>query len=991
MTDQPETTTSDTRSRGDADESAPQTKTLYLIDAFAQLFRAYHAIRSNLTSPVTQEPTNATFGWVGMLLKILREYQPDYLAIAIDVSGDRHTFRSDIYPEYKANREPPPMDFRPQIERSFEIARMMNIPILGIERFEADDIIASIVRRLDKSSERENLRIRIVSKDKDLEQLLSDRVELFDVHKDHAITLETLREKRGIEPHQVRDMLALMGDTSDNVPGVPGIGPKTAAQLVSQYGDIDNLYAHIDEFKGKRRENLEASRDVVKLSRTLVTLNGDLDPEFDLGDARVDTERIPVEELAALFKTLGFNRYQQDLLALTGSVASNEKSDETNIANSASSSPPSSSAPQNSAPAGSLFAQVDSDSVDTTQHTVTTVEPKRGKYECITTTDQLDQLIDDIRKVGRISIDTETTSLSTMEAELCGISIALEEKTGAYIPVQSPDPSSHLNTEQVLDRLRPVLEDASIGKVGQNLKYDWIIFKNHGVDLNRIAGDSMIASYLFDASRSSHSLNTLAQALLDYYCIPISELIGERARGKTQCKFSEIPVEFAHIYAAEDADVALRLVNFLEPKLNVMGLRPLYDDVEIPLVEILASMQYHGIRVDPDILDAQREIISRRITQIRKKILDAAPSDFNPDSPRQLARILFNPVDDPEAPGLGLKVIKRGKSGPSTDIEVLEKLADDPSVETIVPQLIVEYRQLTKLVNTYLVALKNCINIKTGRVHASFNQTVAATGRLSSSDPNLQNIPIRTEVGRQIRKAFVAEPGCKLITADYSQIELRLLAHLSGDEALTNAFLSGEDIHRTVASQVYDVPLDEVTREQRSSAKMVNFGIVYGITPFGLARRLGHGVTNEQAAQIIDDYKARFPGINEFLKRCVDEARDHGFVETILKRRRAVPQVHSRNPREKMLGERMAINSVVQGSAADLIKLAMVNLYRKLPDQFPNTRMLLQIHDELVFESPIDEADAALKFVVNEMETSLDLKVSLKVDADLADNWLEGK
>lgn len=986
MTDQPETTSSDSESGAAADEKKPQTKTLYLIDAFAQLFRAYHAIRSNLTSPVTQESTNATFGWVGMLLKVLREYQPDYLAIAMDVSGDSQTFRSDIYPEYKANREAPPIDFGPQVDRSFEIARMMNIPILGIERFEADDVIASIVRRLEKSSDRENLRIRIVSRDKDLEQLLSDRVELFDVHKNQAMTVETLRQKRGIEPHQVRDMLALMGDTSDNVPGVPGIGPKTAAQLISQYGDIDNLYAHLDEIKGKRRENLEANGELVKLSRTLVTLREDLDTEFHLGDARVDTAKIPVEKLAALFKTLGFHRYQQDLLAMTGAAASVEKSDDTVTASAVSSSPT-----ENSSLTGSLFAQVDPAGSQAIQHTITTLEPKRGQYECITTTEQLDQLIADIRRVRRISIDTETTSLSTMEAQLCGVSIALEEKSAAYIPVQSPDLLSHLNTEQVLDRLRPVLEESTIGKVGQNLKYDWIIFKNHGVDLNGIAGDSMIASYLVEASRSSHSLNALAQALLDYHCIPISELIGERARGKTQRKFNKIPIDIAYVYAAEDADIALRLVNLLEPKLKMMGIRPLYDDVEIPLVEILASMQYQGIRVDPEILDAQCEIISRRIIEIRRKILDASPHDFNPDSPRQLASFLFNPIDDLEAPGLGLKVIKRGKTGPSTDIEVLEKLADDPSVETVVPQLIVEYRQLTKLVNTYLVTLKNCINDKTGRVHASFNQTVAATGRLSSSDPNLQNIPIRTEIGRQIRKAFVAETGCKLITADYSQIELRLLAHLSGDEALMNAFLSDEDIHRTVASQVYGVPLDEVTREQRSSAKMVNFGIVYGITPFGLARRLGHGVTNEQATQIIDDYKARFPGINDFLKRCVDEAREHGFVETILKRRRAVPQVHSRNSREKMLGERVAINSVVQGSAADLIKIAMVNLYRKLPEHFPNTRMLLQIHDELVFESPNDEANAALQFIVNEMETALDLKVPLKVDADLADNWLEGK
>ena len=596
----------------------------------------------------------------------------------------------------------------------------------------------------------------------------------------------------------------------------------------------------------------------------------------------------------------------------------------------------------------------------------------------------------DGRGKARIAVDTETTSVDPVRAEMCGISISLEEGSGYYIPVDSPEPGRHMARERVLEMLRPVLEDETIGKVGQNLKYDWIIFRNHGVRLDGITGDSMIAAYLFDGARSSYSLDALAQSILDYRCIPISRLIGERGRGKTQLKFNEVALDVAGPYAAEDADIALRLVNYLEPKLRVMGLGPLYDDIEIPLVEVLASMQYIGIRVDPDLLDEQRGELNKRIGELKGMILRESPREFNPDSPKQLAGILFNAVDDDE-PGLGLKVIKRRKTGPSTDIEVLEKLANDPEVETIVPKLIVEYRQLRKLVNTYLVSLKECIYEKTGRVHASFNQTVAATGRLSSSDPNLQNIPIRTEVGRRIRKAFAADDGCQLITADYSQIELRILAHLSGDKALIEAFRSGEDIHRTVAAQVYGVSPDEVTKEQRSSAKMVNFGIVYGITPYGLARRLGSEVSNEQAAEIIDDYKKRFTGIDGFLKRCVDEAKRHGFVETILKRRRAVPQVHSRNQREKMLGERMAINSVVQGSAADLIKIAMVELYRKLPSAFPQTRMLLQIHDELVFESPIEGIEDVLSFIVYEMEGALDLDVPLKVQAEYADNWLEGK
>ncbi len=955
-------------------------KTLYVIDAFAQIFRAYHAIRGDFKSPVTQEPTNATYGWVGMLLKILREYKPDYLVIATDVSGDQGTFRSDLYPEYKANREPPPMELCNQVDRCFDIARLMNIPVIGKERYEADDVIASIVRDIENGSD--DVQIRIVSKDKDLEQLLSDRCALFDVHKDLTTDVAALLEKRGIRPEHVRDMLALMGDAADNVPGVPGIGPKTAAQLMQTYGSIDSLYDNIDDLKGKRKENVEAARNSIQLSRDLVTLVDDLDTEFDLNHAIVSVNDLPVDELIDVFRTLGFHRYPDELQALTGKRATPSQQQ-------ANSESPADEAP----PPGSLFAAMSGgdDELDPTDVSHLFVEPKRGTYTGVLTKEALQEVIKEVSNADRISVDTETTSLKARQAKICGISIAIESKTGWYIPIRSPEPERHLDEKTVLEMLRPVLEDPSIGKVGQNLKYDWVIFKSHGITLNGIVGDSMIASYLADSARSSHGMNALAQALLDYRCIPISVLIGEKKRGKSQKTFEEAPLDLAVEYAAEDADISLRLIEHLEPSLKIMGVRSLYDDVEIPLVTTLAGMEYEGIRVDPDVLDAQSEVLKKRIVELRELILNASPREFNPDSPKQLAGVLFNPVDDLSAPGLGLKVIKKGKTGPSTDMEVLGKLADNPEVETPVPSLIVEYRQLTKLVGTYLAALKEYINPETGRIHASFNQTVAATGRLSSSDPNLQNIPIRTEVGRQIRKAFVASPGHKLITADYSQIELRILAHLSKDTALVDAFNAGEDIHRTVAAEVYNVAVEDVTGEQRSNAKMVNFGIVYGITAFGLARRLGGKISNEEAAKIISDYKTRFKGIDAFLDRCVQEATDHGFVETMLHRRRAIPQIASRNPRERMLGERVAINSVVQGSAADLIKIAMVNIYRKLPEACPGTRMLLQIHDELVFESPDAEVDAAFEFVVREMESAMSLRVPLKVGAEIADNWLEAK
>ncbi|MFG0330500.1 MAG: DNA polymerase I [Phycisphaerales bacterium] len=952
----------------ESNKRSTDRETVFIIDGFAQLFRAYHAIRSRLASPVTKEPTNATFGFVGMLLKVMREYRPDYLVLVIDKSGDQETFRSDLYEAYKANREPPPMDFGPQVDRSLEISERMGIPILGVERYEADDVIATLVRRLE--ADRPDLEVRIVSKDKDLEQLLSDRVSMIDVHKDELVTVDSLMEKKGVRPDQVIDVLALMGDTVDNVPGVSGVGPKTAAKLVHEYGSVEALYERLDEIKGKRRENLEAARETIPLSKRLVTLCCDVEFDFELESARVNPKTLPTQELIDLFKTLGFGRYQDELLALVGGgIAAPASSDDRS--------------PGDEAIPGGLFGGTDEEKPPPP-------EPTRGSYEAITTRDQLDALVKRLRSAPIMAIDTETTDTAAMRAGLCGISVSVEECAGVYIPVRSPDPASHLDESTVLEALRPILEDPERPKCGHNLKYDWVIFRRHGVDLKGMAHDSMIASYLVDSARPSHGMDALAQALLNYRCIPISDLIGKRERGKKQLCFDEVDLERAAIYAAEDADVSLRLCNYFEPRLKAMGLKSLFDEVEMPLVRVLAEMEYHGIRVDPEVLARQRAALATRIEELRAKILDAAPHDFNPDSPKQLAAALFNKPDD-DPPGLGLKVIRRGKTGPSTNIEVLERLAADPDVESPVPQLIVEYRQLTKLVNTYLASLDDYIHPETKRVHASFNQTVAATGRLSSSDPNLQNIPIRTDVGRQIRQAFVAEPGHQLITADYSQIELRLLAHLSEDENLIEAFRAGEDIHTAVAAEVFDTPPDQVTREQRNSAKMVNFGIIYGITPWGLARRLGEGVSNEDAKRIIDDYKARFPGITEFLDACVAQAMDRGYVETMLNRRRAVPQVHSRNPNERSLGERMAINSVVQGSAADLIKLAMVDLDTRLPEAAPRTKILLQIHDELVFEAPGDEVESALPFVVERMEAAMKLRVPLKVEAAVAPNWLESK
>ena len=567
------------------------------------------------------------------------------------------------------------------------------------------------------------------------------------------------------------------------------------------------------------------------------------------------------------------------------------------------------------------------------------------------------------------------------------ISISVADGEGAYIPTNSPDPSSHLDEATVIAALAPVMADASIGKIGHNIKFDMNVLRNHGAPITGVAADTMVESYVIDATRTSHRMDALAESELGRRCVSIQEVIG---KGKSQIVFSQADLDTAGPYAAEDADVTLQLEGRLRPQLDSMGLSSLYEETELPLVEVLAELEYNGITVDPDELDRQRERLAGRIEVLRRAVIDAAPHPFNPDSPKQLAAALFNqPTDEP--PGLGIKPLKKGKTGPSTNVEVLTKLAEDPGVETTIPGNILEYRQLTKLVNTYLVALKEAIQPSTGRIHASFNQVVTATGRLSSSDPNLQNIPIRSEDGREIRKAFIAKPGHVLLAADYSQIELRVLAHLSGDEALIQAFKDGMDIHTAVAAEVMGVAPADVDGNMRSTAKMINFGIVYGITAFGLARRLGGEVSNAEAAEIIDDYKVRFPRITEFLDACVKQAQDNGYVETILGRRRLIPQIHARNPNERALGERMAINTVVQGSAADLIKLAMLDLHRTLPAEAPGTAMLLQIHDELVFEVPEAEVDSVTAFVIDRMQGAMDLAVPLVVDAAHGRDWFAAK
>ncbi|MBL8763028.1 MAG: DNA polymerase I [Phycisphaerae bacterium] len=988
--------------------------TLYLIDGYAQFFRAYHAIRTPMTSPVTKEPTNLTFGFIGMLLKLLRGEgkiggTPDYLALALDVSGDTETFRSRLDPQYKAHRPPPPEDLFPQVERCLSMLREIGVPVIGAEGFEADDAIATIAARLEASAD--PVRVRMVSKDKDLKQLLRGErgdsagapVEMYDVHTDELITESTLRDETGLSPPQVVDMLALMGDTADNVKGVEGIGPKTAVELIRKYGTIESLAEHAGEIPGKRGDSLRSSLSRLPLNKQLVELRRDAPIEFDLATARVRTLRL--ERLLPILKELGFNRYQTELREILASLGRPLAPERAPAADSTAEGMPPPRAPADRAPpsplAPGLFDRIDADALPGTRAGATfgVTDNWYDRYECVRTHAQLRRWIELGRAAPVIAIDTETTGLSPLTSALCGISLAVEPGLACYIPVRSPEADSHLDARSVLDALRPMLGDPDHRKTGHNLKFDMLVLRAAGVDLRGIACDTMVASFLIDSSRSSHGLDALTLALFAHANISITELIGTGAR---QRPFSDAPLDRAAIYAAEDADAALRLHNVMAPQLRAMGLAELCAKVEIPLVEVLAELEWNGIAVDQDELDRQRARLLKQLQEIRGRIDDAAYAalgrTLNPDSPKQLAAALFNPRDASE-PGLGLKPIKKTKTGNSTDVEVLEALAEDNAITTPLPRLILEHRQLAKLVGTYLESLREAINPATGRIHTSFHQTVAATGRLASSDPNLQNIPIRTDVGREIRRAFVAPPGRVLVSADYSQIELRILAHLSRDPGLIAAFERNEDIHAAVAAQIHGVPLERVTREQRSGAKMVNFGIVYGITPFGLARRLG--ISNDAAAAIIDSYKRRFAGITTFLQECIEQARRHGYVETMLGRRRPVIDIDSTNPSRRALAERVAINSVVQGSAADLIKLAMIDLHRRLSPiaahhrsgaapEIPDVRMLLQIHDELVFESPESSAQELRALVVARMERAMQLRVPIRVDSTTAQNWYDG-
>lgn len=887
-------------------------KSVYAIDANSLIFQVFHAI-PEMTSP-QGDPVNAVFGFTRDVLNILSQKKPDYLFCAFDLSGP--TFRHEMYTEYKGHREDMPEDLVPQIPLVREVLGALGVCLLEKEGFEADDLLATIATLAEEGGGS----CVLVTADKDCRQLLSDHVSIYNVRKNVVYTAAELLEEWGVRPDQVVDFQALVGDSVDNVPGVPLIGPKAAKELLEKYQTLDQVLAHAHEVSGaKKKQSLVDNRDKALLSRDLVRLerNVPIDIDWTQGAA----ERVQITGAKEIFAQLGFHRLAEQARETTNSASAQWN----------------------------------------------------ANYETIDTPELLQSLIDRLQGNTRLSVDTETTSPRPTEADLVGISLAWAEGEACYLPLRGPIGDRVLKESSALEALRCLLEDPLVEKIGQNLKYDMITLRRAGIRLAGIKFDTMVASYLLEAGERNHNLDELAQRYLQHKNIPIEDLIG---KGKKQRRMDEVPVSEVSQYAAEDADVPMRLLPLMEKQLADDELVYLMDQVEMPLVEILADMEYTGIRVDVKHLATLSQQFSDRIATLESEIYELTGHAFNIASQKQLAEVLF--VEQK------LPVVARTKTGPSTDAEVLEELA---AVHPL-PAKILEFRHYTKLKNTYVDALPTMVNRDTGRVHASFQQAVAATGRLSSSDPNLQNIPIRTEVGRAIRSAFCAgEPGWVLLSADYSQIELRVLAHLSRDPVLCEAFAADEDIHAAVASQVNGVPIGEVTKEMRRQAKAVNFGVIYGQSPFGLSKVLG--IPQSEAAQFIDAYFRKYATVDEFLTKTLEGCLAKGYVKTILGRRRKIRGVRADAGRQRNLPERTAINTVIQGSAADLIKLAMISVHRGIMQQSLPARMLLQIHDELVFEVRSDALDALGNLVREKMSCAWPLSVPLKVDVKSGATWAE--
>lgn len=965
-------------------------KTFYLLDGHAQMFRAYFAPFRELSAPDGRN-VKAVYVFTQLLLTLLGK-RPEYVAVAFDVA-DETTFRKDEFEPYKAHREASPEDLHAQFDLVFDVLDAMGIAVLRKEGFEADDVIATVARHLP-----DDVELRIVSKDKDLHQILNDHVALYDPKDGALLRGPDLLASKGYTPEQAVEVQTLVGDPTDNVPGVQGIGVKTAAKLIAQYGTADAVLDAADQQTPKRREALLAARDLLPVTRRLVTLRRDVPIDVDL-DAYA-TPIVDPDRMQPIFADLGFRSFQEVVrrLAPSGTPTGTATDDATSASEAVAAHTPEarpSGAPRRGRSdladyGGGLFGEPSTQAASTGAETSPVGNGAGGaatgtghrdtrRYVCVTDEATFEELRRAVEASPAIAIDTETTSLRARDALTIGVSLSTRAGEGWYLPLRADD-ATVLDPATTVPWLARLLADPAVLKVGQNLKYDLQTLRGAGIEVAGPLFDTMIAAALLRPERRGNGLDALALDLLGMELIPTEALIG---KGKNQRSMTEVPLADLATYAAEDADATWRLYELLRDEVQAAppALRALIEEVEFPLVRVLAEMEWRGVRVDLEVLSDIETRLAARVAELRTEIQSAAGRPFNPDSPSQLSDVLF---DD-----LAMPVVKRTKTGRSTDASVLEELA--ATTDHPLPGLVLEYREASKLLGTYLAPLPGYVSPADGRLHASFHQVGAATGRLSSSDPNIQNIPVRTETGRLIRRAFVAGAEDRvLLTADYSQVELRMLAHLSGDRAMRSAFEAGLDVHAFVASQVYGIELDAVDADQRRVAKTVNFGIVYGQTAFGLAKTLR--IPQGDAAAFIEAYKARYQGIDRFLATCIAQAEEHGFVETVMGRRRAVPEIRSRNRGLRNLGERLAINTVVQGSAADLIKLAMRNLEARLEgDDAVDAHMIIQVHDELVFDVLRAHADTAMAWVREEMTGAMTLDVPLAVDVAYGPNWAETK
>ncbi|WP_172380500.1 DNA polymerase I [Vibrio sp. Vb339] len=920
---------------------------LILIDGSSYLYRAFHAYPGTMSNG--DIPTNAVYGVVNMLRSMMRQFASDRIAVIFDAKGK--TFRDDMYPEYKANRPPMPDDLRCQIEPLHNVIRAMGLPLISIPGVEADDVIGTLASQASAIG----MPVLISTGDKDMAQLVDDNVTLINTMTNVVMDREGVIEKFGIPPELIIDYLALMGDKVDNIPGVPGVGDKTATALLQGIGSIEKLYQNLDDiaalgFRGSKTmaKKLIDNKDNAEMSYELATIK--LDVELEETPESLVKAQPNTDELIKLYGQLVFKSWLNELLeGGSGVVEADEKS-------------------------GAVRSNTAS-TTSTIEMNTSAVTIDRSNYETILDEASFNVWLEKLKAAEVFAFDTETDSLDYMVANLVGLSFATEEGVAAYVPVAHDylDAPQQLDRDWVLEQLKPILEDDTQAKVGQNLKYDMSVLARYGIEMKGIKHDTMLASYVFNSVGGKHDMDSLALRFLQHSCISFEQIAG---KGKKQLTFNQIELGEASPYAAEDADVTLRLHNRLMENIEQdEKLKAIYEEIEVPLIPVMSRIERTGVFIDDMLLGAQSQEIAVRLDELEQKAYEIAEQEFNMNSPKQLQAILFEKM--------GLPVIKKTPSGaPSTNEEVLQELALDYPL----PKLIIEYRGLAKLKSTYTDKLPKMINAETGRVHTSYHQAVTATGRLSSTDPNLQNIPIRNEEGRRIRQAFVAQHGWKILAVDYSQIELRIMAHLSGDKALLEAFQQGKDIHAATAAEIIGVDIESVTTEQRRRAKAVNFGLIYGMSAFGLAKQLG--IPRGEAQHYMDTYFERYPGVMQYMEDTRSAASEQGFVETIYGRRLHLPEIQSRNGMRRKAAERAAINAPMQGTAADIIKKAMLLVDEWIQAEGDGrVKLLMQVHDELVFE--VEESSLAeIESKVQElMESAAELEVPLVAEAGHGDNW----